>query len=186
LSEVLINPYSLAPTCDETTWEQLSYDANYEFSTLDTIGQFLVVDSSIVNGDPVTCVQFRIDSGGGGASGTLSCCRWTTSETNGFISKSRCPLSASDMLGYADHTYWSVSASSLSEGYYGSGVTTQSTALSSGESIGFVMTDSGTDTTPISQLDSTESYSYVVNNACGGGSPKNGSRHPAFIITTCG
>jgi hypothetical protein len=90
------------------------------------------------------------------------------------------------MLALKDHTYWAVSASTLSEGYYGSGVTTESTALSSGESIGLVMTDSGTDITPISQIDDTASFSWVVNNNCGGTSPKNGSRHPAFIITTCG
>ena len=185
MSEVLINPYSLAPTCDETTWEQLTYDANYELSTLDTIGQFLVVDSSIVNGDPVIRCQFRID-GTGGASGTLTCCRWDASTTTSFTNRSACNFTAAEMLALKDHTYWAVSASTLSEGYYGSGVTTESTALSSGESIGLVMTDSGTDITPISQIDDTASFSWVVNNNCGGTSPKNGSRHPAFIITTCG
>ena len=185
MSNFVINPYSLVPACNETTWEQTSYDSYYEFETNDIIGQFLVVDSSIVNGDPVTKVLFRINDSGG-SSGTLSCCRWDASTTASFTNRSACNFDAADMLADANHTYWSVAASTLSAGWYGETQTSESTALSTGESIGLVMTDSGTDETNISQLDGVTSYSWVVNNNCGGSSPKNGSKGIAFSITTCG
>ena len=88
-----------APTCDETTWEQLSYDSYYAIDTNDIISQFVTVDSSIVDSGGVTKVLFRF--GTVGASGTLHCCRW---DSESAVS-SACNFNAAQLLALANHTY---------------------------------------------------------------------------------
>ena len=164
----------------ETTWEQTSTNQYYDISTNDLFMIGMLVDSSIVDSGNVTDVQFRFNAAGG-SSGTLSCCRWDDKATIDAVD----PLDAANLLSAANHTYWSVDVTTISgAGMYGSGVTTNSSANAAGNIIGFVMTDSGSDTTPMSMEDPVVS-GYTTYGTDGGGSDV-ASKTATFSITTGG
>ena len=168
----------------ETTWEQTSTNQYYDISTDDIIMIGMLVDSSIVNSDNVTNVQFRFNAAGG-SSGTLNCCRWDDLST---IEDDPTKTGAS-VLALANHTYWSVDVTTISgAGMYGDGVTTSSTPNVAGNIIGFVMTGSGSDTTQMSMEDPVVSgyTTYATNKDGAGSSPKVASKTATFSITTGG
>ena len=165
----LTNSYRFADACNGTTWEQLTYNVDRPLgSTYDYVYGLLIETATMPAGN-VCNVQIRFGTDSG--DGTVSCCRWANHADFTQATGAAC-------LAAADHTYWSVARSTVSDGFYGDGVTSQSTPLSDGEIFGLTMTGVTSNSDLSMQQPAVSGYTTYAYD----GSVE--SRSLCFIITT--
>jgi len=165
----LVNSYRFADACDGTTWQQLTYNVDRPLgSTYDFVYGVLIETATMPAGN-VCNVQIRFGTDSG--DGTVSCCRWADHDDFTQLNGAAC-------VAAADHTYWSVARSTVSDEFYGAGVTSQSTPLANGNIVGIAMTGVSSNSDLSMQQPPVSGYtSYAWDGSVE-------SRSLCFIITT--
>ena len=166
----------VSPSSSSVTWENLTTDAERDIIINDNYAYAQVVDTSIVSAGNITNVQFDLQAGT--SSGTLHCCRWDNGAAMNTATGAAC-------LAAANHTYWSLAASSPS------GMTSErvsaSTPCVTDETIGIVIVGGGNDQVTKLRVNNPRNVGFVkMFHSDGATASQDLDRTATFTITSAG